>query len=202
MNKPSRETPSFREERSLSIWRWELLGIVPIVLLGSVLHFAFDWSGGWRPLALIAAVNESVWEHLKMAFWPALLWALVVRRLAQPPEAPYRLAKAIGLLIMPLTVVCLYYGYKTLIGHNILPLDIGIFVIAVAAGQASTAALFGFLERHGDKWTQAIGSALLLAQILAYSLFTYFPPAFVFFEEQRSGLYGIPGDPQPLDQHD
>ncbi len=197
-----RDTPNGRDERCLSIWRWELLGIVPIVLLGSVLHFVFAWSGGWRPLALIAAVNESVWEHLKLAFWPALLWALVVRRLARPPEAAYRLAKAIGLLIVPLAVVCLYYGYKALIGQNILPLDIGIFVVAVAAGQTSTAALLGPLERHGGEWTQAIAGTLLLAQVLAYSLFTYFPPSFVLFEEQRSGLYGIPSETRPLDQHD
>jgi len=202
MNKRSAETPIIREPPSLSIWRWELLGIVPIVLLGSVLHFAFAWSGGWRPLALFAAVNESVWEHLKLAFWPALLWALIVRRLVRPPEAAYRLAKAIGLLIVPLTVICLYFGYKALIRHNILPLDIGIFVIAVAAGQTSTPALLGFLERHRGAWMLAIGSILLFAQILAYSLFTYFPPAFVLFEEQRSGLYGIPSESRPLDQHD
>ena len=47
-----------------SILLWELAGIIFIVVLGSVLHFAFEWSGRWTPIAPIAAVNESVWEHL------------------------------------------------------------------------------------------------------------------------------------------
>jgi hypothetical protein len=49
--------------------RWELAGIVSIILAGSTLHFAFEWANYWRPAALIAAVNESTWEHLKLGFW-------------------------------------------------------------------------------------------------------------------------------------
>lgn len=182
--------------------RLELLGIVPIVLLGSAMHFAFAWSGGWRPLAIVAAVNESVWEHLKLAFWPAIVWALVVRRLAQPPVAAYWLAKALGLLAVPLTVVVLYYSYKALLDRNILALDIGIFLVAVAVGQLTAAVLLGSLERRPAAWLHPLGSVLLLVQVLAYSLFTYLPPPFVLFEEERSGRYGIPPAAQPLDHHD
>jgi hypothetical protein len=181
--------------------RLELLGVVPIVLLGSAMHFAFAWSGGWRPLAIVAAVNESVWEHLKLAFWPALLWALVVRRLAQPPVAAYRLAKALGLLAVPLTVIALYYGYKAMLGRNILALDIGIFVVAVAVGQLTAAVLLGRLERRAAAWLHPLGTVLLLAQLIAYSLFTYLPPPLALFEEERSGRYGIPPTTQPLAIH-
>src|SRR6056297_1692189 len=55
----------------------EMAGAVFIILVGSTLHFVFDWTGGWRPAALFAAVNESIWEHLKLAFWPGLAWALL-----------------------------------------------------------------------------------------------------------------------------
>jgi hypothetical protein len=51
-----------------SILRWELGGIAFVVILGSVLHFAFEWSGRAIPIGPIAAVNESVWEHLKLGF--------------------------------------------------------------------------------------------------------------------------------------
>lgn len=43
-----------------SILRWELGGIIFIVALGTVLHFAFEWSGRAVLIAPIAAVNESV----------------------------------------------------------------------------------------------------------------------------------------------
>ena len=37
-----------------SILRWELGGIAVIVVLGTVLHFAFEWSGGSILVAPIA----------------------------------------------------------------------------------------------------------------------------------------------------
>jgi len=51
-----------------SVLRWEIVGIVVISVLGSLLHFSFEWVGGWKPLGVISAVNESVWEHLNIAF--------------------------------------------------------------------------------------------------------------------------------------
>lgn len=59
------------------IFRWEIAGAVLISLAGSLFHFVFEFFNKWPPLALIAAVNESTWEHLKLAFWPALVYALI-----------------------------------------------------------------------------------------------------------------------------
>lgn len=64
---------------------WDLTGIPVIILGGVLLHFCFDWSGRRRLLAVFAPVNESVWEHLKMAYWP-LLVLTGVQRLAGADE--------------------------------------------------------------------------------------------------------------------
>ncbi len=56
---------------------WEIIGVITIIMLGGPLHFLFEASGYWRPVALIAAVNESIWEHMKMFFWPGLLFASI-----------------------------------------------------------------------------------------------------------------------------
>ncbi len=60
-----------------AVLKWEVWGILFIIFVGSSLHFLFALSGSWRAIAWLAAVNESAWEHLKMAFWPTLLWALL-----------------------------------------------------------------------------------------------------------------------------
>jgi hypothetical protein len=54
-----------------SVLLFELVGIVFIIFLGSALHFTFEWSGNQPAVGIFSAVNESVWEHLKLAFWPA-----------------------------------------------------------------------------------------------------------------------------------
>lgn len=60
-----------------SVFRWELGGIIFIVVLGSLLHFVYGLSGYWHPIGIIAAVNESVWEHLKLGFWPTVIFPLL-----------------------------------------------------------------------------------------------------------------------------
>ena len=59
-----------------SIFWYELVGMVFIIILGTLLHFTFEWSGFQEIVGVFSAVNESVWEHLKIAFWPALLYLI------------------------------------------------------------------------------------------------------------------------------
>ena len=44
--------------------------------MGTLLHFLFDWTGGNAVVALFSAVNESIWEHLKLLFYPMVLFAV------------------------------------------------------------------------------------------------------------------------------
>jgi hypothetical protein len=53
---------------------WETSGVLFIAVFGTFLHLAFELSNFWKPVAIIAAVNESTWEHLNMVFWPNLLF--------------------------------------------------------------------------------------------------------------------------------
>ncbi len=102
------------DRKKSEFFRWEMWGILFIVLLGSLLHFTFELSGGWRPLAIVSAVNESVWEHLKLAFWPAVFWTIIeyflVFRKARDQRSKFVLAKAIGAYIMPLVIVIIFYS--------------------------------------------------------------------------------------------
>ncbi len=168
---------------------WDILGIPFIVLLGSALHFAFEWSGNWMPLALVAAVNESVWEHLKLAFWPMLLWAIVEFAALRPSTARFWAAKGFALLAAPALIVGIFYGYTSVLGRNLLVLDIATFVVAVIAGQSLSAFLIHAGRPMGRM--RLFGLGLLACQLVAYSTWTYFPPPGALFIEERSGLSGI-----------
>ena len=99
--------------KQANTFRWEMWGILFIILLGSLLHFSFEFSGGWRPLGIISAVNESVWEHLKLAFWPALFWTIIgllcLRRPKTDTRPNFLLANAVGAYIMPAVIVVIFY---------------------------------------------------------------------------------------------
>ena len=60
-----------------SVFIWEIIGALFIIAFGSLMHFCYAWSGYATVVGLFAPVNESVWEHLKMAFWPLVLYSAV-----------------------------------------------------------------------------------------------------------------------------
>ena len=62
--------------RKRGIWREALLTGYT-VLLGSLLHFVYGWSGSNVFAAGFSAVNESTWEHMKLLFFPVFLLTLL-----------------------------------------------------------------------------------------------------------------------------
>ena len=171
------------------VFVWETAGFFLIVLSGSLLHFVFDLSGGWPPLAVIAAVNESVWEHLKLAFWPAFLYALIEWPFFRARTKDFWAAKTAGIFAMPVVIVSLFYGYTALAGRNILLVDISLFILAVFVGQIISSRLL--LRRSFAPLVKVAAIVLLISMIAAFSLLTFFPPKYPLFRDSRTGQYGI-----------
>ena len=57
--------------------RWEIVGFIATGLFGTLLHFVYEWTGGNRVIAVLSAVNESTWEHMKLLFVPFFLFTMV-----------------------------------------------------------------------------------------------------------------------------
>jgi len=170
---------------------WELGGIAFIVILGSLLHFVFEWSGGALPVAWLAAVNESVWEHLKLGFWPALIYAALEYSRFGKSTNNFFFAKTLGIYLIPITIVVLYYVYTAILGHGLLIVDIAIFVVAVIVGQLVSYKLLT-ASPLPEKLNRFASIALVILGIL-FVLFTFYPPHFHLFKDPVTGGYGIVG---------
>ena len=171
------------------ILTWEIAGTVIISLFGSLLHFVFALLGKWPPVALIAAVNESVWEHLKLAFWPALIYALIEWPFFHRKTKNFWTAKSIGIFTMPVIITSVFYGYTTFIGYNILWLDISLFIFAVFVGQMISCTLM--LRKSITSGIKIMAMSLLILMIAAFSLFTFLPPHWPLFCDPQTGQYGV-----------
>jgi hypothetical protein len=163
-------------------WRSFVSAIV-VISAGSLLHFAWEWSGRSTVVAVFAATNESTWEHLKLAFWPALALAPLQHKIygACPGWLP---ATAIRCILPSLLIVALFYGYTALLGSHHLAADIAIFALAVFAGEIVGHAMltreFGSRSRIG-----ALG-ILVLATVLFSTLTFRLPDSFLFHEPPAS----------------
>jgi len=173
-----------------TVLKWEAAGAFFIIVLGTLLHFCFEWSGGFAPCALFCAVNESVWEHLKLAFWPGLFFALLEFVLWGYKAANFIVAKAVSIYLMPVAIAVFFYGYTAISGTHLLILDILIFVISVLLGQLTSYCIIKSIKNY-SKFNKA-ALLLLAALTLAFSLLTYFAPDFELFIDPRTGEAGIP----------
>jgi hypothetical protein len=173
------------------IFGLEFIGAICMILLGSAMHFAFSWCGEWKPLALLAAVNESIWEHLKLAFWPGLFWACIMPLPPNLGRLEMLSARGFSLAITATLIVAIFTSYTAILGRNLLALDIGTFVLAICVGQLVSFLLLAN-QTSLRRPVVVLGLAALLLQLAAYSLFTFFPPDHWLFIEARTGLMGIP----------
>ena len=170
---------------------WEIVGALFIIAIGTLLHFLFEWSGESPFVAPFAAVNESVWEHLKLAFWPAAVWTLLERNPLRTRGNNFWLARATGVTLMPLLIVVLFYGYTFLLGDNALFLDITIFVVAVCAGQYVSYRLLKGDERSPS--LNLVAPAIIVVLAVLFIVFTFSTPHVGLFEDSLTQTYGIVG---------
>ena len=171
------------------VFIWELLGSLLISIAGCLLHFVYDWSKEYRPLALISAVNESTWEHLKIAFWPALIYSILEYLPISKITNNFIISKAACLLVIPILIIILFYSYTSIIGHNLLIADIPIFVLSICLGQIISFKLLTMPQL--PSLLTYLSLFIIVILIIQFSLFTFFPPKSLFFKDPVKGGYGI-----------
>jgi len=174
---------------SKSVFVYELIGIVFIIILGSVLHFTFEWSGSQPIIGVFSAVNESVWEHLKLAFWPALLFMLIEYAPLKKMTNNFALAKTVGVYLMIIIIPIVFYSYTAITGKSVFVIDISTFIIAVIIGQLSSYKLLTY-RRLSENFRISLIALILLG--IAFILFTFYPPQLSVFRDPITGKYGIP----------
>ena len=182
---------------------WEIAGVVFIVVAGGPMHELFTQSGYWRPLALLAPVNESIWEHQKMNFWPGLLFAGIQYACTGKRIPNYWSGKLTGLVVTPVLAVLTFLVYIEIeqasaeLAPNLLVTSL-LSVLSVCIGQAACYRVL--TAGHISAFLRRITPAVYLLLTVAFSTLSYFPPKIYLFEHQHHyvpvGQYGIDVDPE------
>lgn len=167
---------------------WELIGIIFIILLGGALHFAFELSGENPIVASFSSVNESVWEHLKLAYFPSILFLLIKYPFLRSIANNFVWAKTVGVYLMVGVIPLIFYSYTAFTGTSIFAIDIASFIIAVVVGQLVSYRLL--VTRQRKKVWDWIALVFLIVLEVMFVLFTFYPPHLVPFRDPVSGSYG------------
>jgi hypothetical protein len=166
----------------------EIIGTLFIIFLGTALHFTYAASGDNPVVGGFSAVNESVWEHLKLPFWPSIFWLLIIMYPLRNTVSNFFSAKAVGIVLMLVIIPAVFYTYTALAAEN-LTVDIATFMAAVIVGQVVSFALYKKTKR--SRITEAAAVAVLVALAVMFVVFTWYPPLLPVFLDSETGQYGI-----------
>lgn len=174
---------------ALSLWM-----ILPLGIVGSLLHFLFDWTRHNRVAAVFSAVNESYWEHIKIAIWPVALLQVVLFAAGGHQYPSFVPAATIALYSLPISMIGLVFVYKSVTRRNVLWLDIASFFVTIAVAQTLFVSV---LEQLTPSWATIVLSCIFLGGLLvAFLRFTLRPPnepdVFIDPLTQKYGLHAHP----------
>lgn len=175
---------------SKQLRNWELAGVVFTAAAGTLLHFVFAWSGGSSLTAVVAAVNESTWEHMKLLFMPAFVFTLVQFFAMGRSYPNYAAVRGVSVLAGTVLIPVLFYTYTGSLGYNIIWVDIAIFFVAdfFLFRLDYTLLRRGSLSSPG--W-QVIGVILLWGMLFLFIWYTFSPLHLNLWKDPLTGGYGI-----------
>lgn len=156
------------------------LGVILTVILGSINHFVYEWTGRNAFVGLFVATNESIWEHIKLALLPMFLIFLVGGFLFSKKVNNYYLAVFCGLSVTVLFIILAFMGYTVFTRKAVLPLDITIFTLSIILGYLTAYRIF-YMPKF--KWLNYISVIGILFIVAVFLTCTYHVPDFFLFQE-------------------
>ena len=167
-----------------------IISIFVISILGTIAHFLYEISGHNKIIGLFTAVNESTWEHIKIALTPTLIWSLV-DGFKYGYYSNYFFAKLISLIVIIVLIPILFYGYKVVIKKDIAVINIVIFYVAIVCSQLSFYCLLKMNSvAYIYRYLSCVGLFIVFG---AYLLLTLLPLENFIFKDPISKKYGFNG---------
>lgn len=173
----------------LRLYIWQIAGFLFTSIVGVLLHFLYDWTGQSLLAAPFSAVNESIWEHMKLLFFAYVLFALIQEDYRKEKDDNFWCAKLTGLLSGLLLIPAMYYTYTGVFGKSVDWFNIVIFFITTAVSYFVEARI---LNREKSFCVSERAAQVILV-ILAgiFIVFTFVPPQIPLFGDPLTGQYGI-----------
>lgn len=158
-----------------------LIAYLAAAAAGVLLHFLYQWFPN-PALALVSPVRESVWEHIKLLYFPLLGVSCIMGRGGNGMgRAPWLLGMAVACGIM----LGVGYLYHVVLRGESMAVDLALFFLPLALGFLLPRVLWPLCEWPGTE-KAAWALAGLLGALIVW--FTFFPPNTPLFADLSGAL--------------
>lgn len=155
-------------------------GIIFVWILGTLLHFAYSLSGSNFIIGLFTPINESIWEHTKLIFFPMLFYSLYINKNQKETFPAITSAMLFSSFLGVMLIITLFYTYSGILGYNLAIVDISIFYASVVL-----AFYVAYCLTLSEKITNHTNILILLciSMVIIYMIFSVIPPEIPLFFE-------------------
>ena len=172
-------------KQNLSLWQFA--GFSLSSLLGTILHFLYDWTNKNLVIAPFSGVNESTWEHMKLLYFPLLIFAIIQSGFFKEYKN-FWCIKFLGICTGILLIPILFYTYNGVIGKSPDFINIAIFFVSAAAAFLLEWKLFKN-KKTKCKFSRLAFCAICFIGAL-FVLFTFLTPEIAIFKDPITSEYG------------
>lgn len=165
--------------------KWIILGIPFVIIAAFPLHFLYECSNYNSIVGIFTPVNESVWEHLKLAYWPILLWwglgSILFKN--KIDNTKWFVSLAISQIVCLLFILSFFYIYTGAFGIESLFLDVLSLILGVIVSQLLAIHIYKY--SHPSKFVFFISILLIIILACFFIYFTFSPPHIPLFLESH-----------------
>ena len=160
--------------------KYSVAGTIAVSIVGTLAHFIYNWTDRNKVIGLFTAVNESTWEHMKLLFFPMLLFYIFIwfKLRKRCPEAlpALLIATLVGICLIPV----LFYTYTGILGFMITAANLAIYYVSV-----TTAFVIFYLTATRCRLEEVniILYFIITLFICMFFMFTYAPPELGIFAD-------------------
>lgn len=111
--------------------RKTIINIIIVSIVGTLLHFVYEWSGNNSLVGIFGAVNESTWEHLKLLFWPVSILTFIEFFIWRKENPGFLMSRFCAMLIGMFFIVTAFYTFTGIVGKPVDAFNISLYFVAV-----------------------------------------------------------------------
>ena len=167
---------------------WQLWGFAVTSIVGTLLHFLYDWLGGATWIAPFSGVNESTWEHMKLLFWPMFIYAIIQSFFFKDVKN-FWCVKLIGILLGLALIPIIFYTYNGVIGRSPDWINITIFFVAAAISYTYETRLYN--KSDTLCLSKKLSLSILCIIAILFVVFTFRTPKIEIFRDPLTKSFGI-----------
>ena len=160
-----------------------------IYFMSFIFHSIYDLFPSYIT-SIIFPVNESVWEHMKLLFYPILIWSVIEYFLIRKHDKKYNyLFQAFFTSFFSIVLYLLIYSLITIfISESFIVSIILLFIVIVIT---EVVGYFIFDRLNYSKGLNIIGLIGIILGVLLFWFFSYYPLETELFYDPMNSNYGI-----------